>query len=130
MNDNIDEKKIIEEKISILEEKKIYYKLKRFEKKELKTLRKKLIEIKDGKNDYKNAINGELQNTIDEKVFLEEETKEEEKTYIGEYIETHKIKEYEQVPQYLSEKEDDSELVKNCGKTINKYDLDIPIIIV
>ena len=47
MDSNINEEKILEEKIEILKQKQIYYKLKRFEKNELKSLRKRLMKIKE-----------------------------------------------------------------------------------
>ena len=112
-------KEKIEERINEIEEKQMYYKLKRFEKKELKLLRKKLNQIKEGKN--KN------EEFPDEEIIKEE--KEEEKIYFNEYIENHKVNEYEQIPQYMEEKEDNSNLVKNCGKIINKFDFDLSIII-
>ena len=113
MDSNINEEKILEEKIEILKQKQIYYKLKRFEKNELKSLRKRLMKIKESYN---------------KEELIEE--KEDEKVYMTEYIESHKINEYEQVPQYMTEKEDNSNLVKNCGKIINKFDIDLPVIII
>ena len=112
-------KEKIEERINEIEEKQMYYKLKRFEKKELKLLRKKLNQIKEGKNKNEEFPDEEI---------IEEE-KEEEKIYFNEYIENHKVNEYEQIPQYMEEKEDNSNLVKNCGKIINKFDFDLSIII-
>ena len=121
MNDEKDEEKVIEDKINQITEKKMFYKLKRYEKSELKSLRKQLMEIKDEAN---------IIITQPKEDDIIEEEKENAKTYIIEYIENHKIKEYEQIPQYISEKEDNSNLVKNCGKILNKYEVDIPIVII
>ena len=109
MNDEKDEEKVIEDKINQITEKKMFYKLKRYEKSELKSLRKQLMEIKDEAN---------IIITQPKEDDIIEEEKENAKTYIIEYIENHKIKEYEQIPQYISEKEDNSNLVKNCGKIL------------
>ena len=121
MDNNLDEEKILQEKINIIIQKQIYYKLKRFEKKKLKFLRSKLMQIKNENNKNKQ---------LTEENNSEEYTNEKEIVFMDEYIENHKINEYEQIPQYMTEKEGDTNLVKNCGKIITKYNIDIPIIII
>ena len=77
-----------------------------------------LNKIREDKEDIK-------QNEIKEEI-----VEEGEKVYISEYLENHKIDEYEQIPYYIDEKEDDSNLIKECQKIINKYDIDLPIIVI
>ena len=113
------------EKIQAIQKKLVYYKIKRFEKKKLRFLNKKLQQIKE-ENEEKEE---------DEKIIEKEEEKkiiekEEITNLIEEYIESHEIKEYEQLPYYLDEKEESSNLIKGCEKILNNFDIDLPLVII
>ena len=120
---SINEENNLKDKIRLLEEKNVFYKLKRYEKKELKFLRKKLIQIKINSN--KN-----IETNIKEENEIESIENYEEKLVVEEYIENHKIKEYEQLPNYINQKEYDSELEGECTKILNKLDNNLPLIII
>ena len=50
--------------------------------------------------------------------------------FIFDYNEKHKITNFEQIPDYLSKKEDDSSLIKSCNQKLNNYSLEFPIILI
>lgn len=112
-------------KIKLLEKKNSFYKLKRYEKNELKSLRKRLSQINININ-----YNKILETKNLEENEIESIEPDEEKFVIEEYKENHKIKEYEQLPNYISEKEVDSRLEKECAKIVNNLDNNLPLIII
>jgi hypothetical protein len=59
-----------------------------------------------------------------------EKEEKEEKIYLSEYLVNHEINGYEQVPYYIDEKEEDSNIIKGCQNVINKCDLLLPIILI
>lgn len=119
------EENILKNKIKLLEKKNSFYKLKRYEKNELKSLSKRLTQINININ-YNKILET---NNLEENEIVSIEP-DEEKFVIEEYKENHKIKEYEQLPNYINEKEVDSRLEKECAKIVNNLDNNLPLIII
>ena len=49
---------------------------------------------------------------------------------INDYNQKHKRKNYEKIPDYISKKEDNCQLVKSCANQINENDEELPLIII
>ncbi len=143
------------EKIQAIQKKLVYYKIKRLETKKLKSLNKKLQQIKEEneENDEQEKIIENKENEEQEKIIEKEEKeiiiekeekeiiiekeeqeiiieKEEITNVIEECLESHEINEYEQLPYYLDEKEECSNLIKGCEKILNIFDVDLPLVII
>ena len=79
----------------------------------------------------KKALNAELRKSIatDNISFNNKEIKNKLDNLISDYLQKHKSKGYEKIPDYLDKKEDDSTLIKTC-KYQQNLDKELPLIII
>ena len=89
---------------------------------------KNIVPIDPNKN---KKLNEEIRNSIIEQNLGE--TKEinlQLENFLNHFIEKHKTNNYEKIPDYLDKKEDSSQLIKSCNKSITEHIIDFPLIIV
>ena len=80
------------------------------EKEEKKNKPEKTTDLENEKILYRKSI------VIKKNVINKDKMKNKITNIINNYFEKHQIKEYEKIPDYVAEKEDDSLLIKQCNK--------------
>ena len=94
------------------------------EKEEKKNKLEKKIDLKSEEKLYRQSI------SIKKPIIDKDKMKNKITKIINNYLEKHQIKQYEKIPDYVAEKEDDSLLIKQCNKFNINDDNYLPLIII
>ena len=94
------------------------------EKEEKKNKPEKIVDLKSEKLLYRKSI------SIKKPIIDKDKMGYKITNIINNYLEKHQMKQYEKIPDYVAEKEDDSVLIKQCNKFDINDDNYLPIIVI
>ena len=94
------------------------------EKEEKRNKPEKKIDLKNEKILYRKSV------FVKKPIIDKDKMKNKITNIINNYLEKHQIKQYEKIPDYVAEKEDDSVLIKQCNKFNINDDNYLPIIFI